>query len=72
MSRTGKCWDNACVESFFGILKRELVYYRHDATRAEAKQDIFESIEVFDYRTRRHSTLGYRSPVEYESRMAVA
>ena len=47
MSRTGNCWDNACVESFFGTLKRELVYHRHYATRDEAKQDIFEYIEVF-------------------------
>lgn len=50
----------------------ELVYHRHDATRAEATQDIFEYIEVFYNRTRRHSTLGYHSPVEYESRTAVA
>ena len=47
MSRTGNCWDNACVESFFGTLKRELVYHRHYATRGDAKQDIFEYIEVF-------------------------
>lgn len=72
MSRTGNCWDNACVESFFGTLKRELVYHRHYATRAEAKQDIFEYIEVFYNRMRRHSTLGYNSPVEYEARAAVA
>jgi len=72
MSRTGNCWDNACVESFFGTLKRELVYHRHYATRAEAKQDIFEYIEVFYNRTRRHSTLGYDSPAEYEARAAVA
>jgi len=72
MSRTGNCWDNACVESFFGTLKRELVHHRHSATRAEAKQDIFEYIEVFDNRMRRHSTLGYDSPAEYEARAAVA
>ena len=47
MSRRGNCWDNACVESFFGTLKRELVYHRHDATREDATQDIFEYIEVF-------------------------
>ena len=47
MSRTGNCWDNACVESFFGTLTRELVYHRHSATRDEATQDIFEYIEVF-------------------------
>lgn len=72
MSRKGNCWDNACVESFFGTLKRELVYHRHYATRDEAKQDIFEYIEVFYNRQRRHSTLGYRSPAEIEARVAVA
>ena len=72
MSRTGNCWDNACVESFFGTLKRELVYHRHYATREEATQDIFEYIEVFYNRRRRHSTLGYDSPVEFEARTAVA
>jgi transposase InsO family protein len=72
MSRKGNCWDNACVESFFGTLKRELVYHRHYATRDEAKQDIFEYIEVFYNRQRRHSTLGYHSPAEFEARAAVA
>jgi putative transposase len=72
MSRAGNCWDNACVESFFGTLKRELVYHRHYATRDEAKLDIFEYIEVFYNRRRRHSTLGYDSPAEYEARTAVA
>lgn len=72
MSRTGNCWDNACVESFFGTLKRELVYHRHHATREDATQDIFEYIEVFYNRKPRHSTLGYDSPAEYEARAAVA
>ena len=72
MSRTGNCWDNACVESFFGTLKRERIYHRHDVTREAATQDIFEYIEVFYNRTRRHSTLGYHSPSEYEARTAVA
>jgi transposase InsO family protein len=72
MSRKGNGWDNACVESFFGTLKRELVHHRHYATRAEAKQDIFEYIEVFYNRQRRHSTLGYDSPAEYEARTAAA
>lgn len=72
MSRKGNCWDNACVESFFGTLKRELVYHRQYATRSEATQDIFEYIEVFYNRQRRHSTLGYHSPAEYEARAAVA
>ena len=72
MSRKGNCWDNACVESFFGTLKRELVSHRHYATRDEAAQDIFEYIEVFYNRARRHSTLGYDSPAEFEARMTVA
>ena len=72
MSRKGNCWDNACVESFFGTLKRELVYHRRYVTRDEATQDIFEYIEVFYNRKRRHSTLGYDSPAEYEARAAVA
>jgi len=72
ISRKGNCWDNACVESFFGTLKRELVYHRHYATRDEAKEEIFEYIEVFYNRQRRHSTLGYHSPAEYEARAAVA
>ena len=72
MSRTGNCWDNACVESFFGTLKREFVYHRRYVTREEATQDIFEYIEVFYNRKRRHSTLGCDSPAEFEARMAVA
>ncbi len=72
MSRRGNCWDNACVESFFGTLKRELIYHRHYATRQEATQDIFEYIEVFYNRLRRHSTLGYHSPAEFEASTAVA
>lgn len=72
MSRNGNCWDNACIESFFGTLKRELVYHRHYATREDATRDIFEYIEVFYNRQRRHSTLGYHSPAEYEARTAVA
>jgi len=66
MSRTGNCYDNAPMESFFGTLKRELIHHRHYRTRAEARQDIFEYIEVFYNRKRRHSSLGYLSPVQYE------
>ena len=62
LSRTGNGEDNACVESFFGTLTRELVSHRHSATRDEATQDIFEYIEVFYNRKRRHSTFGYDSP----------
>ena len=72
MSRKGNCWDNACVESFFGTLKRELVYHRHYTTREDATQDIFEYIEVFYNRKRRHSTLGDDSPAEYAARAEVA
>ena len=72
MSRRGNCWDNACVESFFGTLKRELVYHRRYATRDDATREIFEYIEVFYNRQRRHSTLGYDSPTEYEARTVVA
>ena len=66
MSRKGNCWDNAPMESFFHTLKTELVHYRDYLTRDEARRDIFEYIEVFYNRQRRHSTLGYLSPVEFE------
>jgi putative transposase len=66
MSRTGNCYDNAPMESFFGTLKTELIHRRHYATRAEARTDIFEFIEVFYNRFRRHSALGYLSPANYE------
>lgn len=72
MSRRGDCYDNAVVESFFGTLKTELVHGRRYATRAEARAEIFEYIEVFYNRERRHSALGYVSPAEYEARYAAA
>ncbi len=72
MSRRGNCWDNACVESFFGTLKRELIHHCQYRTREEARQEIFEYLEVFYNRQRRHSTLGYQSPAEFEARAAVA
>ena len=72
MSRRGNCWDNACVESFFGTRKREFISHRQYRTRDEATPDIFEYIEVFYNRLRRHSTLGYDSPAEFEARTAVA
>jgi len=71
MSRKGDVYDNAAMESCFGTLKKELVNDAHYATRAEAKQSIFEYIEVFYNRQRLHSTLDYRSPVEYEQAVAV-
>ena len=66
MSRRGNCWDNAPVESFFSTLKRELVHRRRWRTRAEARAEIFEYIEVWYNRRRRHSSLGYMSPAQYE------
>ena len=72
MSRKGNCWDNAVVESFFHTLKVELVHHQRYLTRDEARQDIFEWIEVFYNRQRRHSTLGYRSPAEFEAMTKVA
>ena len=66
MSRKGNCWDNAVVESFFSSLKRELVHEADFTTREQATAALFEYIEVFYNRKRRHSSLGYLSPVEYE------
>ena len=66
MSRRGNCWDNAPMESFFASLKKELVHDEDYATRDEATASIFEYIEVFYNRVRRHSTLGYVAPAEFE------
>lgn len=66
MSGVGQCWDNAVVESTFASLKRELVHHETYATRVEAKASVFEYIEVFYNRVRRHSTLGSVSPAEFE------
>jgi putative transposase len=66
MSRKGDCWDNAPMESFFHTLKTELVHHRDYRTRWEAKADIFEYIEVFYNRARRHSALGFFTPADYE------
>jgi putative transposase len=66
MSRRGDCWDNAPMESFFASLKKELVHDADFATRAEARAALFEYIEVFYNGQRRHSSLGYVSPAEYE------
>ncbi len=70
MSRKGNCWDNAVAESFVHTLKTELVYHEDYGTRAEARADIFEWIEVFYNRQRRHSSLGYLSPARFEAIMA--
>lgn len=67
MSRKGNAYDNAPMESFFSRLKDELINHRHYRTRAEARRDIFEYIEVFYNRQRVHSALGYRSPSDFEA-----
>ena len=72
MSRRGDCWDNAVAESFFATLKRELVHRQDFATRAQAQQEIFEYIEVFYNRQRKHSYLGYMTPVDFEEAAALA
>jgi transposase InsO family protein len=70
MSRKGNCYDNAVTESFFSTLKRERTHRRMYATRESARRSLFEYIEVFYNRKRLHSTLGYRSPADYELRFA--
>jgi putative transposase len=71
MSRKGDCWDNAPAESFFKTLKGELYGHRAFGSRQEARTAIFEYIEVFYNRVRLHSSLGYRSPAEYEHQSAL-
>lgn len=66
MSRKGDCWDNAPMESFFASLKKELVHREDYATREAATASLFEYIEVFYNRVRRHSSLGFVSPAEFE------
>ena len=65
MSRKGNCWDNAPSESFFNSLKNERVHGSNYETRADAEADLFQYIEVFYNRSRRHSTLGYSSPIRF-------
>ncbi|HYT94710.1 MAG TPA: IS3 family transposase, partial [Gemmataceae bacterium] len=66
MSRSGDCWDNAVVESFFAALKVERLHERQYTTREELEADVRDYIETFYNRRRRHSTLGYLSPVMFE------
>lgn len=66
MSRTGNCWDNAVMESFFSRLKVELIYAENYQTVEQARSGIFEYIEMFYNRQRRHSANNYQSPVDYE------
>jgi transposase InsO family protein len=70
-SRPGHCLDNAVAESFFHTLKTELVYQHRYRTREEARLAVFDYIAAFYNRTRRHSTLGYRSPDDHETQYAV-
>ena len=66
MSRRGNCWDNAVAESFFGTLKSELIYRETWESLRDAHEAVYEYLEVFYNRQRRHSTLGYVSPAEFE------
>jgi transposase InsO family protein len=70
MSRKGNCYANAPMESFFATLKKERVHHRNYETRAAAKQDIFEYIECFYNRVRRHSGIGYMSPVDFAKQLS--
>jgi len=67
MSRQGNCYDNAAMESFWSTLKQELIHRRHFKTRDQARQAIFDFIEVFYNRQRLHSSLAYRSPIDFEN-----
>jgi putative transposase len=72
MSRSGNVWDNAAMESFFSSLKTERIARRTYRTRDQARADVFDYIERFYNAARRHSTLGYLSPVEFERQAALA
>ena len=66
MSRKGNCWDNAVAESFFHTIKTQMIYHRNFQNAMEAEQAIFNYIEVYYNRRRKHSTNGYKSPAQYE------
>jgi len=72
MSRSGNVWDNAAMESFFSSLKTERIGKKVYRTRAQAKADVFDYVECFYNPTRRHSTLGYLSPIDFERKAGVA
>lgn len=72
LSRAGNCWDNSAMESFYSSLKTERVHGRVYRTRAEARADVFDYIERFYNTRRRHSTLGYVSPVAFEKQQQLA
>lgn len=69
MGRRGECLDNAAAESFFGTLKTELTDDEYYRTRVQARQSIFDYIEIFYNRRRRRSLIGYRTPFEFEQRL---
>ena len=71
MSRRGNWYDNAAAESFFSSLKNELIHRNSFRTRGEARTAIFEHVEVFYNRQRRHQSLDYCSPVDYERKAGV-
>ncbi len=68
MGKKGNCFDNAVLESFFSTLKRELMLDTVFVSRQEGRRQVFEYLEIFYNRQRRHSTLGYQTPVEFEQR----
>lgn len=72
MSRSGNVWDNAAMESFFSSLKTERIARKTHRTRNQAKAEVFDYIERFYNPTRRHSTLGYLSPIDFERQANVA
>lgn len=72
MSRSGNVWDNAAMESFFSSLKTERIAGKVYRTRDAARADVFDYIERFYNTIRRHSTIGYLSPAEFENRAALA
>jgi transposase InsO family protein len=72
MSRNGNCYDSVHIESFFATLKRELVHGERYQNRKEARLNIFEYIEVFYNRIRKHSALGYKIPEQYGNLLCVA
>jgi putative transposase len=72
MSRSGNCWDNAAMESFFSSLKIERTRRKTYRTRDDAKADVFDYIECFYNPRRRHSTIGYLSPIAFEEQEALA
>ena len=72
MSRSGNVWDNAAMESFFSSLKIERVARKTYRTRDQARADVFDYIECFYNPRRRHSTIGYLSPMEFEQKARLA